>query len=91
MFNIARIAARSAPRSFSTFSVARNYAKPQSLNTFTEEELMLKESVAKFANEQVKPLVSKMDEQELLEKSVLTGLFEQGVSSLALRRLGLIT
>ena len=78
MNRLARIAALST-RSFSTFSIARNYAKPTSLNVFTEEELMLKESVAKFANEQVKPLVSKMDEQELLEKSVLKGLFEQGV------------
>jgi hypothetical protein len=35
--------------------------------------------VAKFANEQVKPKVRAMDEAELLDKSILKGLFDQGV------------
>lgn len=53
--------------------------KLNSLNVFTEEEMMLRESVSKFAVEQVKPLVASMDEKELLDKSILNGLFEQGL------------
>ncbi|KAJ1569192.1 hypothetical protein HK405_008669 [Cladochytrium tenue] len=50
-----------------------------SLNEFTEEELMLKESVAKFANDFIKPKVRAMDENELMDKSVIQGLFDQGL------------
>ncbi|KAJ3113923.1 hypothetical protein HDU96_002765 [Phlyctochytrium bullatum] len=50
-----------------------------SLHTFTDEEKMLRESVAKFANEVVRPKVREMDEKELLDKSVLQGLFDQGL------------
>lgn len=67
---------------FSTASSVVRAAKLNSLNTFTDEEIMLRESVAKFAVEKVKPLVSAMDENELLDKSVLDGLFEQGASVL---------
>ena len=40
---------------------------------------MLKESVAKFAKEQIGPKVKEMDEKELLDKSILQQLFDQGV------------
>ncbi|KAI8906707.1 acyl-CoA dehydrogenase/oxidase [Gorgonomyces haynaldii] len=50
-----------------------------SLHTFSEEELALKEAVAKFAKEVVKPKVHEMDEKELLDKSVLQGLFDNGL------------
>ena len=36
--------------------------------------------VAKFAQERVAPLVKEMDKKEELDKSVIEGLFEQGVS-----------
>lgn len=36
--------------------------------------------VAKFAQERVAPLVKEMDEKEELDRSVIDGLFEQGVS-----------
>lgn len=35
---------------------------------------------AKFAQERVAPLVKEMDEKEELDRSVIDGLFEQGVS-----------
>lgn len=38
--------------------------------------------VARFAREQVLPKVAQMDETEQLDKDVLKGLFEQGVSTL---------
>ncbi|XP_053163264.1 short/branched chain specific acyl-CoA dehydrogenase, mitochondrial isoform X2 [Hemicordylus capensis] len=52
------------------------------LQTFTEEEMMLKEMVKKFAQERVAPLVQKMDEDAKLDDSVLQGLFEQGLMSI---------
>lgn len=47
--------------------------------TLTEEESMLKESVAKFSNDVILPKVRDMDEAETLDKSILEGLFEQGL------------
>ncbi|XP_067908913.1 short/branched chain specific acyl-CoA dehydrogenase, mitochondrial isoform X1 [Heterodontus francisci] len=49
------------------------------LQTFTEEELMMKETVAKFAQERIAPLVRKMDEESHMDESVIAGLFEQGL------------
>lgn len=43
---------------------------------------MLKEAVNKFAIEQIKPKVSQMDEQELLDPLVLKGLFDQGLMAI---------
>lgn len=40
---------------------------------------MLKQTVEKFAREQVQPKVAEMDEKEQLDPSILKGLFEQGV------------
>ncbi|XP_010580301.1 PREDICTED: short/branched chain specific acyl-CoA dehydrogenase, mitochondrial isoform X2 [Haliaeetus leucocephalus] len=54
------------------------------LQTFTEEETMLKNMVTKFAQERVAPLVQKMDENSKMEDSVIQGLFEQGLMSIAL-------
>ncbi|NP_001124722.1 short/branched chain specific acyl-CoA dehydrogenase, mitochondrial isoform X2 [Pongo abelii] len=49
------------------------------LQTFTDEEMMIKSSVKKFAQEQIAPLVSTMDENSKMEKSVIQGLFQQGL------------
>jgi short/branched chain acyl-CoA dehydrogenase len=38
--------------------------------------------VAKFAVEQVKPKVAEMDEKELLDRTVLKGLFDQGLMAI---------
>ncbi|NWI18260.1 ACDSB protein, partial [Crypturellus soui] len=54
------------------------------LQTFTEEEIMLKNMVKKFAQDQVAPLVQKMDENSRLEEPVIKGLFEQGLMSIEL-------
>ncbi|KAJ3028216.1 UNVERIFIED_CONTAM: hypothetical protein HDU68_002144, partial [Siphonaria sp. JEL0065] len=40
-----------------------------SLYTLSDEEVLLRDAVAKFANEQVRPKVRAMDEAELLDKS----------------------
>ncbi|XP_077619059.1 short/branched chain specific acyl-CoA dehydrogenase, mitochondrial [Crocuta crocuta] len=49
------------------------------LQMFTEEEMMIKNTVKKFAQEQIAPLVSTMDENSKMEKSVIQGLFQQGL------------
>ncbi|XP_038629278.1 short/branched chain specific acyl-CoA dehydrogenase, mitochondrial isoform X2 [Scyliorhinus canicula] len=54
------------------------------LQTFTEAEMMMKEAVAKFAQERIAPLVRKMDEESHMDESVIAGLFEQGVGSFCL-------
>ncbi|CAO3637497.1 unnamed protein product [Mucor fragilis] len=72
---------RSIPkRTFTQSAVARNAAGlPTSLQAFTEDELMLKDAVSRFAQEVVKPKVSQMDEAEKLDATVLKGLFDQGL------------
>ncbi|NWR41367.1 ACDSB protein, partial [Regulus satrapa] len=54
------------------------------LQMFTEEEAMLKDMVAKFAQERVAPFVQQMDENARMEDSVVQGLFEQGLMSIEL-------
>uniref|UniRef100_A0A2K5WFI1 Short/branched chain specific acyl-CoA dehydrogenase, mitochondrial n=1 Tax=Macaca fascicularis TaxID=9541 RepID=A0A2K5WFI1_MACFA len=49
------------------------------LQTLTDEEMMIKSSVKKFAQEQIAPLVSTMDENSKMEKSIIQGLFQQGL------------
>ncbi|KAI8096193.1 acyl-CoA dehydrogenase/oxidase [Halteromyces radiatus] len=73
------LATRSMPkRTFTQSTIARSVV-PSSLHTFTDEELMLKDAVSRFAQEVVKPKVLEMDESETMHKTVLDGLFEQGL------------
>ncbi|CEP17143.1 hypothetical protein [Parasitella parasitica] len=76
-----RLVSRAIPkRTFTQSAITRNAAGlPTSLQAFTEEELMLKDAVSRFAQEVVKPKVSQMDETEKLDASVLKGLFDQGL------------
>ncbi|KAJ1976000.1 hypothetical protein H4R33_006536 [Dimargaris cristalligena] len=55
------------------------YSSLPSLHTFTDDELMMKEAVSKFATEVVQPKVSEMDEAEVVDPAVLKGLFDQGL------------
>lgn len=54
-------------------------ASPPDLYNFTEEEVMLQESVRKFAEEVVGPKVYAMDEAELMDPAVIQGMFDQGL------------
>ncbi|XP_062573550.1 short/branched chain specific acyl-CoA dehydrogenase, mitochondrial-like [Saccostrea cucullata] len=49
------------------------------VDMLSEEEQMMKESVAKFASEVIKPLVRKMDEESQCDPAVLKALFENGL------------
>lgn len=61
------------------FEVRNNAPSSAPLQTLTDEEMMMKSTVKKFAQEQIAPLVSTMDENSKMEKSVIQGLFQQGL------------
>ncbi|KAH9995098.1 acyl-CoA dehydrogenase/oxidase [Russula vinacea] len=67
---------RCARKTFSTTSAWRTI---NSLHTFSEEEDLLRESVKRFAQDVVGPKVREMDENEMMDPSVINGLFEQGL------------
>lgn len=45
----------------------------------TEDEQMMRDSVAKLAAEKIQPLVKKMDEESKMDPSVIAALFENGL------------
>lgn len=53
---------------------------PPPITSFTQEEELMRDSVARFARERVQPLVSKMDQESQMEPSLISDMFEQGVS-----------
>ncbi|CAB5371908.1 unnamed protein product [Rhizophagus irregularis] len=66
-------------KSFSLVAPFRYASTLSSLNTLSEEEESIRDSVASFAEHKIKPLVPKMDENEYLDSEILKGLFEQGL------------
>ena len=52
---------------------------PTPITHLSETELMMKESVAKFASEVIVPKVREMDEAEKMDPSLVAQLFEQGL------------
>ncbi|KAI8343500.1 acyl-CoA dehydrogenase/oxidase [Chlamydoabsidia padenii] len=55
---------------------------PTSLYNFTEEELMLKETVSRFAHDLILPKVQHMDETETMDKDLIKAMFENGLMGL---------
>ncbi|XP_067286509.1 short/branched chain specific acyl-CoA dehydrogenase, mitochondrial [Pseudorasbora parva] len=49
------------------------------LQTYTEEESMMRDAVRKFAQERIAPFVSKMDEDSVMDADVISALFQQGL------------
>ncbi|KAI9320745.1 acyl-CoA dehydrogenase/oxidase [Dichotomocladium elegans] len=74
--------ARAYSSALSAYSVPSPSENPTSLRAFTEEELMLQETVARFAREVVQPKVRDMDEAELMDKDVIKAMFENGLMGL---------
>ncbi|KAH9167368.1 acyl-CoA oxidase [Lactarius sanguifluus] len=64
---------------FRAFSISPTWRAPNSLDAFTEEEELLRESVRRFAQDVVGPKVREMDENEGMDPAVIKGLFEQGL------------
>ncbi|KAL2748699.1 hypothetical protein V1477_003342 [Vespula maculifrons] len=56
----------------------RNYS-PGPLTQFTDDELMMKETVAKLAKEDIAPLVRKMEKEGRIDDNILNKLFENGL------------
>lgn len=52
------------------------------LTSLTEDEQMMKETVAKLANEKVRPLVKKMDDEAKVDQSCLDALFQNGLMAI---------
>lgn len=59
----------------STSSAVRNLP----LTSLSEDELMMKETVAKLANQEIAPYVKQMDSQQSFVSSVVDTLFSNGV------------
>ncbi|CAG8508671.1 12822_t:CDS:10 [Ambispora leptoticha] len=74
----AAIYAGNKPRFFTQTALLRNASVFPSLNTLTEEEAAIRETVTSFAQEIILPKVKEMDEKESLDKEILKGLFDQG-------------
>ncbi len=63
-------------------SMTQNYARNMSTSPLTQlsdEEQAMKDIVAKLAVEKIQPLVKEMDEKNMLDKSVIKALFDNGV------------
>ena len=52
---------------------------PTPVFTLTETEELLKESVARFAKDEILPKVREMDEAEQMDRGIVSQLFEQGL------------
>lgn len=59
----------------STSSVIRNLP----LSSLSEDELMMKETVSKFASQTIAPYVKQMDNQQCFDPKVVEALFSHGV------------
>lgn len=77
--SIPRVVLRSvAPRSLNA-GFCSHAPKMPYLTQLTEDELMMKEMVRKFAQEQITPLVAKMDQEHKLDDGLVKALFENGL------------
>lgn len=66
-------------RSFTSSKSFRTDLRPSSLDTFTDEENMLRDAVKRFATEVIGPKVREMDENEQMDPLIINGLYEQGL------------
>lgn len=64
------------------FCSAGHGSKMPALTFLTDDERMMKETVARLAQEQIAPHVKKMDATNLFEKSVVDAVFQNGLMGL---------
>jgi len=64
------------------FITSRLFTTSKPVSILNEEEEMLRSSVARFANEKIKPKVMQMDKSGSLDKNLLDELFQQGYMSM---------
>lgn len=59
-----------------------SFAARPAVTSFSEDEKMLRDAVAKFSATTIQPVVAQMDRESLMTKEVLDGLFENGLMGL---------
>ncbi|XP_043488631.1 short/branched chain specific acyl-CoA dehydrogenase, mitochondrial [Polistes fuscatus] len=59
--------------------VSQRHYSPGPLTQFTDDELMMKDTVSKLAKEDIAPLVRKMEKEGRIDENVLKKLFENGL------------
>lgn len=79
---IRRMPLRSLSMGLSQPKVMTQADRPAPLTLFTEEELAMKEVVAKLAKEKFAPLVKEMDEKSEMFPEVIEALFENGIMNI---------
>src|SRR5215475_6032257 len=52
---------------------------PAPLTTLTEDEILFRDNIQRFAEEKVRPLVKEMDEKGVFEKDLVKQFFELGL------------
>src|SRR5947208_17057276 len=57
---------------------------PAPLTTFTEDELLFRDSIRQFAEEKVRPLVREMDEKGVFDAGLIRQFFELGLMGIEL-------
>lgn len=54
------------------------------LTLLSEEETMFCENIARFADEQIRPLVNMMDQEQRMHPDIIKRLFELGLMGIAI-------
>lgn len=57
---------------------------PRPLTQLTEEELLFRDTVSEFAQEQIAPLVRRMDEEQHIDEPLIRKLFELGLMGIGI-------
>ncbi|KAL2401569.1 Short/branched chain specific acyl-CoA dehydrogenase, mitochondrial [Exophiala dermatitidis] len=70
---------RPKPEPYMPDDVDTTSLTPTPITHFSETEIMLAESVSKWANEEVAPKVREMDESETMDPAIVEQMFEQGL------------
>ena len=63
--------------SFASFKQFSSFVQP--IGSLSDEEIMFKDMVKKFADNSIAPLVRSMDESQVMDKSIINSMFEQGM------------
>ncbi|TIB80960.1 hypothetical protein E3Q22_01557 [Wallemia mellicola] len=64
------------------FKNTLNLRNLRNIYTLSSDELLLKDSITKLANNDVRPLVRHMDEAEQMDKSIINKLFNNGLMAI---------
>jgi len=60
---------------------------PSPLTSFTEDEIMFRDNICRFADEKVRPLVKEMDEKGVFDKDLIRQFFQLGLMGIEIPEL----